>query len=283
MNESNPIAESLLFAHEAMNTEFHLRLLGMDEQSAAGLAKECFHQVDRLENQLSRFIETSEVSRINTLAAGETLYVSDECHRCLLLAMDAVRRTHGLFDVTQGRRIEHRKSGGGGPQPEVTGRLMIHPDVPAVTCVEEGRVLDLGGIGKGFALDHLKLLLDEWRVDGALLSAGASSMLAYGRAVWPVDLTAGSTELRLQLANQALSASGIDFQGSHIVHPWGEEAMPSRPCKRVWVVASTAALSEIWSTALMLVGREDAVELLAGESDISACHVDDGEGFVRIR
>ena len=61
--------------------------------------------------------------------------------------------------------------------------------MPAITCEEPGREIDLGGIGKGFALDQLKQLLTEWDADDALLAAGASSLLAFGPSAWPVDLT----------------------------------------------------------------------------------------------
>ncbi len=56
------------------------------------------------------------------------------------------------------------------------GRLTIHPDIAAVTCDEPGREIDLGGIGKGFALDQLRQILLDWGAEGGLLTAGASSL-----------------------------------------------------------------------------------------------------------
>ena len=173
---SDPLQQVFVHEHEAMNTTFTIRLLGMDEQSARSLAQLCLERIDQLEGQLSRFLEGSDVSRINALPAGETLYISEPCHECLLLAMQAAAQTHGLFDITLGKRIEHRKEGKDGPMPELEGRLKVHPDVPAVTCEEAGREIDLGGIGKGFALDQLRELLNEWEAGGALITAGASSI-----------------------------------------------------------------------------------------------------------
>jgi len=274
MNSPDPLADSILFSHEAMNTIFTLRIRGVDRETAQGVARESFELVDRLESRLSRFMESSDVSRINCMAAGETLYLSEHCHQCLLLALDAHARTGGLFDITLGKRIEHRKSGDEGPPPAITGSLIIHPDVPAVTCVEPGRELDLGGIGKGFALDQIRRLLIDWEIHDSLLAAGASSLLAFGPTSWPVDLTGNGPSLRIGLSNRALSASGTGIQGSHIIHPGGDEDMPAMACARIWTLAPTAALAEIWSTALMLVEPDEIPGILAEEPEIAGVYAE---------
>jgi len=274
MKDPVPVPDARCFTHEAMNTTFCLRIRGMGEETAQGMARECFDQLDALEARLSRFIEGSDVSRINRMSAGETLYLSESCHQCLLLALDAYSSTGGLFDITLGRHIEHRKSGGCGPAPPLAGRLTIHPDISAITCDEPGREIDLGGIGKGFALDQLKQILAEWGADDFLLAAGASSLLAFGPHAWPVDLTGDRDSTRVHLANQALSASGTGIQGSHIVHPAGADAMPAIPCSRVWVTAPTAVLAEIWSTALMLMSPEEIPDFIAGNGEIGSVYVD---------
>jgi len=262
------------FTHDAMNTTFTLRICEPDKSSAHAMARECFEQIDLLESRLSRFIEGSDISRINQLQAGETLYISEPCHQCLLAALDAHARTGGLFDITLGRRIEHRKSAAHGPPPPAAGKLAIHPDVPAVSCEEPGREIDLGGIGKGFALDQLRELLIDWGAPGALISAGASSLLAFGPQSWSIDLSGDSEVVRIALHNAALSASGTGIQGSHIIHPGGDEAMPCAPCKRLWTVAPTAALAEIWSTALMLLEPEKIHDFIAGEETLLSVHLD---------
>lgn len=277
MRTPSPFPDARHFTHEAMNTTFSLRIRGVDEKAARGMARECFDQIDFLEARLSRFIEGSDVSRINRMAAGETLYLSEPCHQCLLLALDACARTGGLFDITLGTRIDHQKHGAAEPTPPLAGKLTIHPDIAAITCEEPGREIDLGGIGKGFALDQLRQLLSEWGVEDALLAAGASSLLAFGPESWPVDLTGDTDVMRVSIRNQSLSASGTGIQGAHIVHPWGPEAMPAAPFRRVWVTAPTAVLAEVWSTALMLVPPEDVPEFLAGNEDVMGVFADLGD------
>jgi len=262
MNLPVPLPESHVFTHEAMHTTFCLRLMGEDAQLVAGAARECLDLVDDLEAKLSRFIDGSEVFRINRLQAGDTLYLSDPCHQCLLLAMQAYTLTGGLFDITAGRRIAHRKTGASGPLPALTGQLVIHPDVAAITCESPGRDIDLGGIAKGFALDQMAGLLADWGVTGGLLAAGASSLLAVGPHAWPVQL-GGELEVRqLALTNQALSASGTEVQGSHIVHPDSEGGQQTYLSQRVWAVARSATLAEAWSTALMLMSLENVAAVI---------------------
>ena len=269
-----PLPSARLFTHDAMNTTFRVWLPGSNETLARDMARECFEHLDSLEACLSRFIDGSDVSQINHLQAGETLYLSEHTHQCLLAAVDAHARTGGLFDITLGRHIGHRKSGEPGEPPPLTGRLTIHPDVAAITCEAPGREIDLGGIGKGFALDQLQQLLIDWGAEGALLAAGASSLLAIGPEPWPVDLTGDSESLRISLTNQSLSASGTGIQGSHIVHPAGEDAMPASPCRRVWVISSTAVLAEIWSTALMLVEPDAIAGVIAADVSVGQVYID---------
>ena len=268
MNQPVPLPESHVFMHEAMHTTFCLRLIGGDAQLVAGAARECLDLVDELEANLSRFIDGSEVFRINRLHAGETLFLSDSCHQCLLLAMQAHTLTSGLFDITAGRRIAHRKTGASGPAPALSGKLVIHPDVAAITCESPGREIDLGGIAKGFALDQMAGLLADWGVTGGLLAAGDSSLLAIGPQAWPVRL-GGELEARLlALTNQSLSASGTAEQGSHIIHPDDGDGHQIYLSKRVWAVAHSATMAEAWSTALMLMNREDVAIVIAQQESL---------------
>ena len=118
-------------------------------------------------------------------------------YRCLLLALDAHQRTGGLFDITLGSRIAQRKAGAAGPETPLAGQLIIHPDVPAITCDIPGRELDLGGIAKGFALDQLQILLDEWDAPDYLLTAGGSSLwvkILYPTTPAAIETNSSSTE-----------------------------------------------------------------------------------------
>lgn len=141
--------------------------------------------------------------------------------------------------------------------------------------------MDLGGIGKGFALDEMSILLGEWNVDNVLLAAGASSMLAVGPAQWPIELAAGDHRMSFPLSDGALSASGVDMQGSHFLHPGGKEKMVSTLPQRVWVTAPDAASAEIWSTALMMVPDDQLGNGWRRVATSTKCSWSDTEGSNR--
>ncbi|MEJ6571236.1 MAG: FAD:protein FMN transferase [Akkermansiaceae bacterium] len=271
-----------LIHHEAMKTTYSLRICTEDKSLADSLACECIQLIDELEQKLSRYHEGGDVYRINHMAAGETLHISDECHECLLDAMEACVHTGGLFDPTLGTMIEHQKKGLDGAVPAPAGQIIVHPDTPAVTCEIPGRVIDLGGIGKGFTLDQLKELLSGWDIDGALLSAGASTHLAIGKASWPIDLSGANDVdvLRVDLKNEALSASGTIMQGSHIVHQ-DINRLDNLPT-HIWARSPSAALSDAWSTALMLMTPEEIEQAPSEDAMLTAVHVERDGGFVTL-
>ena len=275
MNPDQPptLAHALRFTHEAMNTTFAFHFRGLCPSAAPGIARLCGERLDTLESLLSRFRDGSDVWRINHLRRGESTRISPECHECLLLAMDIHLQSGGLFDVTLGARSDHRRKGGKPEQaPEIQGSLAVHPDEAAVTCLDEGRSIDLGGIGKGFALDQLRLLLDDWEIEKALLCAGSSTLLAFGGDPWPVEFRGDRDSLRLDLRDAALSASGTGIQGDHILHPAGPLGMPEDAPRRVWLTATSAAVADAWSTAVMLMSMEECGEILPPCPQILSAH-----------
>lgn len=249
------------FDHAAMNTQFSLRIVHPNRDRALLVAGACFRELDRMEACLSRYREDSDVARINTMSAGETLLIEEETYACLKLALAAGTATAGLFDVTLGAQIEHRKQNIEGDPPPLLGKIELAPERPLVGCVEPGRQIDLGGIGKGFGLDRMGEVLRQHDIDVALLSCGASTLLALGPEGWPVVLRGDGCERKLELCNEALSASGTEFQGAHVLHP--ETVEYAYAFRRVWVLADSAAIADAFSTACLVMKAEEIREFQA--------------------
>lgn len=241
------------FSVEAMNTTFHLYLDVPDRKQAEDAASACFLLLEELEDQLSRYRPDSDITRVNALKTGESVLVTPDTYTCLMEAAAAAQDTAGLFDVTIGSRTLSEPS----PQtPLLQGQLEIAPDQPRVTCLQEGRQIDLGGIGKGFALDRLALRLKDFQVDSALLCSGASTLLAIGSEGWPVRLQGDGETLPLELHRGALSASGTGIQGVHVIHP--DHSQPTTPVfKRVWLTAPSAAMADAYTTACLIMEPEE--------------------------
>lgn len=266
------MSQTYTFEHKAMKTVFKLRLQHEDKKRAKSAAACAIELIDEVENKLSRYRQGSDVWQINHMEADQTLFLSDLCYECLCLSLEAYQKTGGLFDVTLGRLIEHRKRQEEGAPPVLAGQLVMVPDRPAIQCHEAGREIDLGGVGKGFALDRVKELLQEWEIESGIISAGASTHLAFGRQEWAIGLSAENETKEVLLKDQALSASGTGIQNEHIISPTGGQEASRHP--RVWTLHASAAWADIWSTAAMLM---QADELKEHADQLAGLYVEDEE------
>ncbi|MEM8953305.1 MAG: FAD:protein FMN transferase [Verrucomicrobiota bacterium] len=246
-----------------MNTLFTIRIRHADVDEARQWAGNCFRQLEALEGQLSRYRPDSDVSRINLLDTGESMLLADATYRCLQQALAATLLTEGLFDVTLGAQTRDEEVGGSGPP---RGVLTLSPDRSEIVCEEKGREIDLGGIGKGFALDEMARTLRDLDAASALLSCGASTHLALGSDSWAMDLRGDGQCERIELSRQALSASGLGEQAAHVVHPDTGRA-PEYCFRRVWAVAANAALADALSTACLIMNEEELAGFSASLRD----------------
>lgn len=241
------------FEHPAMGTTFTVRLSGVDAHRAAEVASVGFRELDRLEQQLSRYRRGSDVSRINALSAGQILYVSERCHQCLQLAMEAQTLTGGRFSVTRGASEAAKRDRTRAPR--MLGGISVEPTRPMVRCLAPGYVIDLGGFVKGFALDALSELLRETGTFEGLLSAGDSTHLALGHEDWPVQFCEADGVREVFLRGTAFSVSGRGVQGNHVIPPFDEDFSPV--FDRVGVRFPKAAIADALSTACFLMTPEE--------------------------
>jgi thiamine biosynthesis lipoprotein len=248
------------FSHAAMATTFEIRCVHADRSYAGRAAQAAFQLVDRLEQEQSRFIANSDVSRINALSAGESTRVSPWTMECLEIARRMFDVTAGAFDVSVGSGLPG---------------LELVPDEFTVVARGAGVRLDLGGIGKGYAVDRVAELLEEWEVPRALVHGGWSSVLALEPPPdadgWALTLSAPEPAekkvfARIAARQRALSASGTR-KGGHILDPRTGQPVQRRA---VWVAVnrghepdpgSPAALAETLSTAFMVLSPEEAAGL----------------------
>ncbi|MFZ4765688.1 MAG: FAD:protein FMN transferase, partial [Roseimicrobium sp.] len=145
-------------------------------------------------------------------------------------------------------------------------------DTGIATTLVEGIRLDLGALGKGYALDQAVTILANHGIERALLNAGDSTILALeppeGDSGWIVNV--GNREpIALSLRQRAISASGFAVKGAHIMDPRLRQPVPARP-ERVWAIAPTAALSDALSTAFAVMTRAETVAFCSGQPEIVA-------------
>jgi len=259
------------FGHRAMASLFEILCVHPDQALVRAAADQAFDVLDRLEADLSRFIDNSDVSRINNQRAGESVKVGRWTMECLLLARTAWEETGGAFDISLGTGLHH---------------LDLDPRDYTVRARASGIRIDLGGIGKGYAVDRMADVLEEWGIRHALIHGGCSSVRALepppGLKGWPLRIAMAQPEAACLVEYSAsqcvLSASGLK-KGNHIVDPRTGLAAAGRPA--VWVAAPTTALlpvvreigpigacreallqspcavAEVHSTAYLILNREE--------------------------
>src|SRR5688500_15912751 len=86
------------FRHEAMATYFEIVIAGQEQEYARQASTAAFRELDRLENTLSRYVESSDISRANRLARGASMIIEHDTLECLLIAADVSMATRRGFD-----------------------------------------------------------------------------------------------------------------------------------------------------------------------------------------
>ena len=262
------IAGARRFSHKAMATVFEVIILYDDADYAEQAAGAAFDELDRLEGQLSRFIANSDICRINSLGVNQPLQIGPAVFECLQLCAAIYAQTGGAFDVTIGSGMEFIKLNESRHTVQLTGGPVT---------------IDLGGVGKGYAVDRMAELLCEWGIDAALIHSGASSVFAFGAPNsmkgWPVTLSNPANHkqilARLQLKNRALSGSGLQ-KGGHIIDP--HSGQPVEGKRAAWSCADGAATADALSTAFMVMTPEEIEQYCLQHPDVQALIVTEEKG-----
>ena len=231
-----------------MDTRFDVILRGADEQHLEAVAVAVCEEIIRLDGAVSRFNPSSEIARMNRDAFEKPVRVDREIFALLERCEYGRQSTDGYFDVTAA-------SGGAG--------FELDAERCEVRFTNPDAVIDLGAIGKGYALDCGREILLRYGVTDGLLQGGTSSVLAIGADEWPIDVRHPRkpevVAQRIGLKNCGFSCSAVrhpDQSQSDVVNPHSGEALSGD--EACVVLAESATEAEIFSTALLAMGQEKA-------------------------
>lgn len=282
------------FAHEAMTVTFEAVIAHDDADQARHAAGAAFAEVDRLEGMMSRFDACSDIAQVNRLAPGECVGVDISVFECLATAAEVWADTQGAFDVTIGAVMKYAEVDNvppPGPEGESASdaldrvrmdRLIMDRDGFLVGVREAGGQyppgcvsVDLGAIGKGFALDKMLEVFEHWEIDDVLVHGGTSTVRVIGSPGadgWAVAVggpwaQAAAIE-KVVLSAGAVSGSGTQARGEHIVDP--RTGRPADGPLAAWVICRSGALADALSTALMVMSVDEAKSYCQAHNDIAA-------------
>ena len=181
-----------------MATRFELVLHGENAVSLRAAGEEVLQEIERLEAQLSLFRPTSEIAHLNARAASESVRVTPEVFRLLENSKLLSEQTGGAFDITVAPLVRcwgFMGGSGAPPRPEALAEarasvgmhlVQLNPADFTVRFARRGVMLDLGAIGKGYAIERAADLLREAGVTSALIHGGTSTVYSLG---YPPDAT----------------------------------------------------------------------------------------------
>jgi thiamine biosynthesis lipoprotein len=275
--------------HRAMGSEFSIDLYAPDKETAEQWMELSFDEVDRIEDLLSNYRPTSELSRISREAGNGPVTTDPESFAFLQKAVEMSERSDGAFDITVGPLM--RAWGfffDKGRVPDAgelarlkgkTGWANIKLDASARTVFFANRVpmeLDPGGIGKGYAVDRVVLLLRQHGVKAVLISGGTSSIYGIGappgKEGWPVNVPdlghPGTVLSTVELKDMSLSTSACTEKffikdGHRYCHILDPHAMrPVEGVLQTTILAPSTEDSDALSTATFVMGRAGFARIL---------------------
>ncbi len=308
--------QTIAVARNAMATRFEVLLHGENPAALRAAGEEALDEIERVEAQLSLYRPTSEIAHVNARAAREPVRVSPGVFRLLEQARQLHRESGGFFDITVAPLTRcWGFMGGTGKMPDAgelaeararvgMGLVELNAEDFTVRFGRDGVMLDLGAIGKGYALGRAAELVKEAGVTSAFLHGGTST--AYGLGCPPgaeawkvaVEYPPGKSaetppifRAAVALRDEALSVSAVwgrSFQAGektfgHVLDP--HTGKPVDGALLAAVALPSALETDALSTALLAAGEAGHEKMTGLRPEMRALVITEtktGEGF-RVR
>lgn len=298
-------AEAPLFevtaAKDMLGTHIEFKALHPDILECKKAFYAAFQEINRLEDLLSYNREPSEVAAINRAAGVTPVKVSPETFALIQRAVNYAQLAHGIFDISIGPVTtlwgfnDEEEKDIHVPAPQVLAerlklvdyrRIALNPADTTVFLQARGMRLDLGGIGKGYAIDRAVAVLKARGLTHLFIDAGGDiSAVGYklGEQNWTVGIQhpRQSNELLATFAGHDLCvATSGDYERfkiiegqryHHIIDP--RTGYPGTRSQSVTVFANSAEEADVWATYLFIIGAQD-FEHMSVPPEIKACFVE---------
>jgi thiamine biosynthesis lipoprotein len=275
-----------------MGTRIYVELWADDAAKGEAAIDAVMDEMRHIDDSMSTYKSTSEVSKVNDLAASQTVPISPELFKLLTTALEYSRITEGAFDITyasvgymydfrQRKRPTEEQIKSALPAINYQ-HVILDPTAQTVHFSQPGVRIDLGGIAKGYAVDCGIEILQKLGFTHALVNAGGDSRVIgdrFGRP-WLVGIRHPDNPdeiiTRIPLVDSAFSTSGdyerfFDEGGvryHHIIDPHtGHSASKVRSAT---VIASTATRTDGLSKTAFVLGPEEALRIYNGLPDVDA-------------
>lgn len=275
-----------------MGTVFEIAAYGEPTARVSSAIDTAFQEIVRIDDLMSNYKPESALSQLNRSAHFHAETISPDLYRVIERGVQLSKLSDGKFDITVAPLVNLWKAalaGDSTPSPEQQRQAqacvgydkieLTPPD--QITLHSSCLQLDLGALGKGYALDRAAEKLRALGVEDAFLNGGGSTFVAMGappgQSAWLVRLRDPSHKVGpyVMLKDGSVSTSeqstrsllGQDSPG-HIIDP--STGRPADTQFSVSVIAPTGSMSDGFSTTLLLLGPEEGRALVNRTRDVSA-------------
>jgi thiamine biosynthesis lipoprotein len=283
-----------------MGTLTSITAVGRTQDDANEAITAGFQEIKRLEQLLSTWISSSDLSKVNAAAGRGAVKVSLETMALVRTALQVGEITDGAFNIAIGPAIDAWNISAD-PRLPTTEELdalkplvdlqYVHTDAweRTIHLQKPGMRIDVGGIGKGYAADQAVAVMKQaGAVAGVVALSG--DIKTFGRLPdgrrFPVGIRHPRKEeetlAEIDLEEEAISTAGdyerfFDKDGiryHHILDP--QTLQPAHGCQSVSVIAKDGVWADGLDTGIFVLGAERGMELVEQLADVEAIIVDQG-------
>lgn len=275
-----------------MGTVFEIAAYDQTSEHASVALESAFQEIVRVDNLLSNYKTDSALSHLNRSAHFHAEKVPSDLYRVVEQSVRFSALSGGKFDISIAPLVDLWKAAiAGEDAPSLAKQKaaracvgyekieLTPPD--QITFHSSCMRLDLGAIGKGYAVDRAAEVLRSSGIRNALINAGGSTILAMGspphQSAWLVHLRDPSHQVdpQVMLRDESVSTSEqtapsllSDATGGHIIDP--DTGTPLQTEFAVSVIAQTGMISDALSTTSLLLGPAKGKGLLQRMPDVTA-------------
>jgi len=272
-----------------MGTELRVTVWSADDARVDTVTTAVFREFDRLDAMMSVWKDNSDIVRLNAAAGEHAVPVSTETREVLRIARQISEQTEGTFDITFGAlsglwKFDYQDKDESVPDGRdiqqrlalVNYRDVVVDDTDGTAMLRrKGMRVNLGGIGKGYAVDRAVGILRGSRLDDFMIQAGGDMYVAgkHGDRPWRLGIRdprgpADRIFAALDLQDGTFSTSG-DYERffikngiryHHIIDL--RVGQPARLCRSVTLVTERAVIADALAKGVFILGPDAGMALI---------------------
>lgn len=270
-----------------MGSRFEISALSDDEIIAHSAIESAIAEIKRIEKLISSWDANSQTSTVNTNAGIRPVKVDQELYDLIYRSKKISKLTDGIFDISFASLDKIWKFDGSmnhmPTQTEIDKsvklinykNIILNPDSTTIFLKEKNMKIGFGAIGKGYAANKAKKLMQSMGIENGVVNAGGD-LISWGfqedGQEWNIAITDPKDKTKtigwLNISNRAVVTSGnyekyVEFNGvrySHIINP--KTGMPAQGTKSVTIICPDAELADALATSVFILGEKDGIDLI---------------------